>query len=209
MSILNYFFGSNCVVCGKESEDKICLDCFNKIKFFPKDFYFERKDFYFKKIYPLFPYNNIVSQLIHKYKFDDYRSISKLFSTWLNQYFYEIIDSYDYILPVPIHIKKEKARGFNQTELILKEGGWSGKLFVDIKKNISTKQQSLMISDVGRKKNIENVFEISESGVELVKNNSFLIFDDVTTTGTTANEIAKHLYFCGASKIDLMVLSLA
>ncbi|MBN2695170.1 ComF family protein [bacterium] len=209
MNIFNYFLDSKCIICKKSSENRVCQSCIDKIDFFPKNLYFERTDFYFEKIFSLFPYNNIVSNLIHSYKFNDYRSLSKLFGSWLVEYFSETVENYDYILPVPLHVKKERVRGFNQTDLILKAAGWDKKIFKNIKKDIETKQQSLMKNSFDRVKNSENAFKISESAVELVKNHSFLIFDDITTTGATANEIAKHLYFCNASKIDLMVLSLA
>jgi len=100
----------------------------------------------------------------------------------------------DTVIPVPLHPENLKLRGFNQCEEILKGAGVSFSPIVE-KIHKTPKQSSLSTKE--REKNLKGAFKVKKS----VKNKRVLIFDDIFTTGSTADEIAKTLKENGANKV--------
>ncbi len=91
----------------------------------------------------------------------------------------------DYIIPVPLHPKKEQKRGYNQSEYIARgiSEVLERQLRLDIlKRNINTSSQTKK-SRLERFENMEDVFCIqNKEGLEA---NHILLVDDVVTTGST------------------------
>ncbi len=113
----------------------------------------------------------------------------------------EISSNIDFIIPVPLHKKDLKRRGENQSFLIAREIGKI--LKIPVRKNIVVKtlitapQKNL--SREMRLKNLKGAFSITDKSAIL--NRRILIIDDICTTGSTFEEIAKLLMKNGASKI--------
>jgi ComF family protein len=123
----------------------------------------------------------------------------------------------DLIIPVPLHNKKLKNRGFNPSFLLVRE--WvsivraldNGFPVIPIAENILirtrwTKSQT----GLGRKerlKNIKNAFFVND--VSRIHRKKIILVDDVYTTGATANECSKALVAAGASHVDVLALARA
>jgi ComF family protein len=95
------------------------------------------------------------------------------------------------IVPVPLHPRRMNWRGFNQSELLGQT--LAEKLKLPAEKNLvarkkHTKPQVKLSADE-RKRNIENAFELSAN----VDGKKILLVDDLVTSGSTANELAKLL----------------
>lgn len=109
-------------------------------------------------------------------------------------------------VPVPLHEEREKARGFNQTELIFREWAlsrgmsWQRAL---VRSRSTTPQFGLGADE--RIKNLSGAFCLSECAD--VRGKCLLLVDDICTTGTTLRECAKVLRKGGAEKIFGLVLS--
>lgn len=106
------------------------------------------------------------------------------------------------ILPVPLHIKRLRWRGFNQAEILA--NNLAEKLNTQIDKDLldrvkNTKPQSELKRDK-RLKNIENAFVLKNPDTDL-SGQKFLLVDDIATTGATFNEIAKVLKKAGAEEV--------
>lgn len=100
-----------------------------------------------------------------------------------------ILKSYDIIIPVPLHKKRLLERGYNQTELIAKKLGIKVETNCLIKiKNI--KPQSTKNAEE-RKKDIKNTYILKNE--KKIKGKKVLLFDDIYTTGSTANECIKTI----------------
>lgn len=108
----------------------------------------------------------------------------------------------DLILPIPLHPKKERQRGFNQSALIAK--AIAEKLKLPLAENLLIKIKNTLpqMAIQDRKQREENIV-----GTLLVKNpaeiagKNILVVDDVTTTGSTFREVASVLKSAGAKKI--------
>lgn len=139
----------------------------------------------------LYKYDDIVRKLLINYKFNDASYLSDTFSYLIknNKKIYDILKTYDIILPVPLHKKRKLERGYNQTELIARKLGLNYKNNCLIKvKNIKPQSQN----DVEKRRTeIKNVFKLQN--IEILKNKKVLILDDIYTTGSTADECIKNV----------------
>jgi len=113
------------------------------------------------------------------------------------------------ILPVPLHPKKERKRGFNQSKLISEAVAKNFDLEMSdcLKRIKNNKPQASLKDNEARIKNMAGCFRIKNS--ELVKNKNILLVDDVFTSGATINEAVRILKESGAKKIIVLVIAKA
>jgi len=126
-------------------------------------------------------------------------------------------NSIDLIIPVPLHEKKHRMRGFNQSFLLIKN--WPrlteeldvGSPGVQVDRNVLKRNRwTEPQTGLGRKKrmqNIKNAFSITDSSKVVDKR--VLLVDDVYTTGLTVNECATVLLRSGALNVDVLTLARA
>ena len=91
----------------------------------------------------------------------------------------------DYIIPIPLHSKMEKLRGYNQSMCIAKGIQNILKTEIDtktLKRTVDTKSQTKK-NKYSRWENVGNVFEVTN--LETLKHKHILLIDDVITTGST------------------------
>ncbi len=106
----------------------------------------------------------------------------------------------DVIVPVPMYAKKQRARGYNQAEIIACELGKIMHVPVNtqfLKRNKNTVPMK-EVSGHDRSKNLENAF-IADKNV--VKYKKILLVDDIYTTGATLDACAAVLKKYGVEKV--------
>ncbi len=160
-----------------------------------------------------FAYEGTVAQLIKGLKYGKdmacLKAISELATpilpsllNELNPRAYDLSDTL--IIPVPLHKKRLKSRGFNQSLLIAKELFPTMKICpLTVQKTVDTKPQS-SLTGKERAKNIRGAFVIKKS---LLPFSYFILVDDVVTTGSTLKEIAKLLKKNGAKGIFALTIA--
>ena len=178
------------MICGKIGE-YICKQCETKLKQYEINKYEIDKQNKDKKMF-IYKYENELRKLLLDYKFNDKAYLYRMFANEIvkNEKICKFIKSYDIIIPVPVHWKRKLERGYNQTELIIKE------------KNIKP------LSKMGakdRKKNIKGVFSIKNN--QRIFNKKVLLFDDIYTTGSTFKECEKILKEAGAKEVGMLSLA--
>lgn len=222
--ILNIIYPKRCGVCGdliSGNDPYICNDCNNKlepiINLCPKcgsDNYFDdycyhclNRDYYFDKNISIFKYDEAMRSAIHQFKYgknlNQGRSLSHLSLIELLKKDINF-NNYDYILPVPIHKNRLRQRGFNQCDIIANI--FSEKLNIEIikmKRIIDTQAQSGLNTEK-RMENVKDAFFIDGD----LKFKNIIIIDDIFTTGSTLNSIAKTLKDKGAKDILTITLSI-
>lgn len=129
--------------------------------------------------------NPLLKECIHQLKYGYSEELGKILGKLLAN---SIDQDFDYIIPVPIHKKRRKERGFNQTELLAKEFDIETNLNLVKVKN--TKSQ-MTLKKIDRLKNLSNSFKY-QNNINIA-DKKLLILDDVYTTGTTVEEIEKVL----------------
>ena len=112
--------------------------------------------------------------------------------------------SADYIIPVPLHKKRMRIRGFNQAEKIASYLSECTNIpIIDcIKRNRNTKRL-YALNKFQREKELKNAFEVKEDSEEIIGKRIILV-DDIFTTGTTVNEISKKLKIYGVDEIIVL-----
>jgi ComF family protein len=111
------------------------------------------------------------------------------------------------LVPVPLHPRKFRERGFNQSEALcqaLLQLQSSAKLANILERTIDTPSQTLF-SRVDRMRNLRNAFRIHPAA-EMDPKARYLIVDDVFTTGSTVNACARTLKKRGIQRIDILTL---
>jgi ComF family protein len=115
--------------------------------------------------------------------------------------------SLDLLIPVPLHPRRLRERGFNQALLLAKE--LSCRTGIPYFKAILKKKKPTLpqvnLSGVEREKGLRGAFHVVEKKKLLGK--SVLLVDDVYTTGATVNECSKVLIAGGAGKVDVLTLT--
>jgi ComF family protein len=112
------------------------------------------------------------------------------------------------IVPVPLHKKREKARGFNQATFLARELSGASSLPLDeislIRTYHSTRHRAGM-DWKGRRDTVADAFQVMYPA--LIAGERVLLVDDVFTTGATVSSCAKTLLDAGAT--DVFVLTIA
>lgn len=123
------------------------------------------------------------------------------------QKIFEIIKTYDIILPVPISKKRYKQRGYNQTELIAREIG--KRTDIELVTNCLYKEKNNVpqstLNKEDRIENVKNAYIIKNS--KIIKGKRVIILDDIYTTGSTVNECSKLLKQNNVKEILVMTIA--
>lgn len=225
----NFIFPPRCAVCGalltmKRWDGSLCETCEADIPFIPKEKCphcggktdtagfcdFCRKPYAFAYACAAFPYET-VRKTIHLFKYDGGKQLGeglgRLMAEYLLLHHEELLVKTDMILAVPLHPKKEKRRGFNQTQLLCREiSEKTGLVFQEtgLRRKKDTAAQSTLTAEE-RKRNLKGVFEATAD----VTGKTILLVDDIFTTGSTCNECAKALYRAGVREVNVFCLAAA
>ncbi|MGD9947102.1 MAG: ComF family protein [Desulfobulbus sp.] len=113
----------------------------------------------------------------------------------------------DYIIPVPLHAKRIRRRGYNQATLLARGcfPQWQTELRLNIllRDRLTTPQSQL--SGKERRSNLKHVFSLNPHIA--LEGKTILLVDDVLTTGSTVNECAKILRKGGAKRIEIFTIA--
>jgi competence protein ComFC len=160
--------------------------------------------------------NEAVRELIHALKYQSVKTALEPLTEIINTYSQKVsgplslVISNCVIVPVPLHPKKERERGFNQAELITRI--MNNELGITVQENnlVRTKKTKSQIEVKGyeeREKNIAGCFAIKNP--EFIAGRNIILVDDVFTSGATMREAVRVLKEAGARKIIGFVVAKA
>lgn len=155
---------------------------------------------------PLSFKNNVIREMVHRLKYRNVKGYGIILGRFLAHAssYYALQPKKDaVIVPVPLHPKRMRARGFNQTEIIAKTYSELSKIpIADSESLIRKKNTPPQTTVADRSKRIENMRDVFfvKNATDIFGKNVILI-DDVATTGSTINEAAKALKRGGAREV--------
>ena len=210
-SLLNLIYPPKCGICGKLNENFLCNKCYkileNDAKFNVEKFE-KLKNEFDEHIY-MFKYEGAIRRIILQYKFQEKSYLYKTIVNFLlkNKKMFEIIKTYDTIVPVPISKKRKKTRGYNQSYLIAKDIANIVGIKLENKVLLKTKNiiEQSKLNKEDRLENIKGVYEIRN--IKKIMNKKILLFDDIYTTGSTANECCRILKKAYPKKIGVLTIA--
>jgi competence protein ComFC len=157
--------------------------------------------------------NPLLKNIIHSFK---YRFISDLFDPLAKIMLQSLIKS-DFtiphlIIPVPLHKRKLRYRGFNQSLLLANaiSGNLTPPIRIEVADMLERKKYNQAQMEIKnypeRIQNVKNIFRLRQDFRKtLLKNKNVLLVDDIATTGATLQECAKILKENGAKKVFAVV----
>ena len=192
-----------CSKCGlpfvsREGEDHMCSECL-----------LEKR--YFRRARAFGVYDGSLMEAIHLFKYAKKTSLSRPLSLLAKEAFFQFWDTstIDLLVPVPLHPKRLRGRGFNQAYLLIRRWAKEEQIPFDgltLLRSRWTEPQTTL-SRTERQKNITGAFSIEYP--EKIKDRKILLVDDVYTTGATVNECARVLIKAGAEFVDVLTLARA
>lgn len=220
---INLLYPSICYACGNhlyDGEEHICISCRMSLPYTFDEYILKNNTkkvfdgrvrisaasslFYFQK-------KSKVQNLLHYLKYKGSEEVGIVLGEMHGQQLLqsELFSGIDIILPIPLHPKKLKIRGYNQSLLLAK--GYAKAMQIECKEKIlirtfDTSSQTRK-SRYERAENMKEVFECIK--IEEVKDKNILLVDDVITTGSTIASCAEILIKSGCSGVWVASIAVA
>jgi len=154
-----------------------------------------------------FVYAQPLEWMIHQLKFNAKLFYANILSDLALSHLPDLDDRPDCIIPVPLHAKRIKERGFNQALELVKPLANKLSIPIDIK-NCFRQKYTTAQTDLNakcRRQNIKDAFVFNNSH----RYRYIVLFDDVITTGSTMGELAKTIKYQGVERVDVWSLARA
>jgi ComF family protein len=220
---ISLLFPRLCNGCGNHllrGEELVCLDCRLSI---PRTGYETVRDNEVEKLmwgrcyleraaaFSFYTRGSRIRRIIHSLK---YKGVKEL-GPWAGKYYGSTLissgfmDGIDMIIPVPLHLSKQRKRGFNQSELIC--SGLSEATGIQLNTTalarVTPSETQTRRSRFERWKNVEGIFRLTDS--EQVKGRHILLVDDVITTGSTIEACTNELMKAEGVTVSAVALAVA
>lgn len=219
---IGLIFPRLCCACGQpllRGEEYICLSCIVNI---PRTNYHNLLDNPVEKLlwgrckieraatFSHFSRDSRMQQLIYNLKYNGIGdigiAIGKLYGSELKRS--NFLSGIDMIVPLPLHKRKERQRGYNQSELIAKGISLSTDIpsisTIIVKKRYNKSQTGK--GRIDRWKNVEGVYMVPDYSA--ITNKHILLVDDVITTGATMEAAASELLKGEGVRVSVIALAL-
>jgi ComF family protein len=188
-----------CPVCGCEladsvSGDHLCGSCL-------------RNKPLFSTAYAVAHYQEPVAAFLHSLKYGGDLSVLPALEAIAALGTSVTLTEEDRIVPVPLHIRRLRHRGFNQAVLIARLffPDKNNLILVDTLQRIRHTDPQTGLDGAARRKNLRDAFTVRDK--DEIRGRRLIVVDDVYTTGTTVLECSRALLAAGAK--DVQVLTLA
>lgn len=159
-------------------------------------------------VFSVFRYEEGAKTAVHTMKFAGDRVAAQKLAQLMADRLFDLFGwnfPFDRIVPVPMHKKDKKDRGFSQSEWLAKalSKQISVPCIADALKKIRRTKKQHTLSAQERMKNLTGAFAVNRP--ERIRGQRILLVDDVFTTGTTAYETAEVLIRAGALSVTVIV----
>jgi len=221
-NLFSLFYPEVCICCDTklvDQEDHICLECRIDLPFINNQFYdsnpltdiFEGRIFIEKGAsFLYFTELGKTKKIIHELKYKGNQRVGIFLGNWFGQQLLKSNDfsRIDYIIPVPLHSKKMKQRGYNQ---LTKFGETLASILGTdyseaILKRISSTKTQTFKKRLERFNNQDSKFVVENPAV--LENKHILLIDDVVTTGATLEACFLELIKAKSVKVSIVTMSL-
>ena len=220
--VLNLFFPKACAGCNSfllANENVICTVCRHEIPLTNHSKienneamakFYGRIPIEFAGAFLYFHKKGIVQELIHKLKYKGHQDIGTSIGYWYAEELKNIkeLQDVDYIIPVPLHKKRLKERGYNQVETFGKALSESTKIAYNdtvLFRNVYSKTQTNK-NILGRSEVVKSIFSVTAD--ESFHNKHFLLIDDVITTGSTLESCGRELLKISGARLSIVCMAM-
>ncbi|MFH1652175.1 MAG: ComF family protein [Chloroflexota bacterium] len=152
-------------------------------------------------------FDGVLRRAIHQFKYENLKALAEPLGELLAEYYRTCPLSADLLVPVPLHPKRLKERGYNQAELLAEVLGKAAGLPVNtgcLFRERYSLPQARTASVTERKENVSRVFVCRGTAVRA---HQVMLIDDVATSGATLNAAAAVLKEAGAASVRGLVIA--
>lgn len=205
--MVSLLFPPCCVLCQKEGS-LFCDSCQDMIDFL----YFTPRipllEPYSPNLSILSFYTPPLSTVIRAYKYKGLYKLAPLLAKLLYDHLQFPLDI-DYVTSTPLHPRKQRLRGFNQTELLAQELAKNlHKPYLPfLKKKKHTQSLASTENHSKRMQIVENAFSLREENTSYILNSHILMVDDVVTSGATFAACLRQLHSFHPRQVSLVALA--
>jgi competence protein ComFC len=224
---LAFIYPEACQICGEvratPAEGFVCAECWRQVRFIRPPFCercglpFEGEittsfecancremDLHFVFARSAVVAKGMVLDVIHRYKYKR--------SLWFENFLADLLireaapvlknEKWDWIVPVPLHISKQREREFNQAERLSKHLSRATNIPVNARllKRITATRTQTLLTRPERAENVRKAFALRERDRKL-NGERIILLDDVFTTGATTSACARVLREAGAAEV--------
>jgi ComF family protein len=156
-------------------------------------------------------YSAELSRLVQGFKFERRKNLAKLLASLQAAAYLETWrrEDFEIIVPVPLHPRRRRERGFNQAALLA--AALQEQLLLPHSESPLSRVRDTLpqvgLSDAERKRNLRSAFRCERPA--LIRNRRILLLDDVMTTGATAASAAEALLAAGARSVSVLTVARA
>ncbi len=152
------------------------------------------------------PYANpVIRTMLRSWKYVGDRSAEPILQQWLFRSADRLHPPMDpfFVVPIPLHVKRERTRGFNQAHVLAHwiEQMYGLPVLPVLERSIHTESQALVTGRDRRLGELDSVFSLNPHFVEDGVPNHILLCDDVFTSGATMDAAAERLKQAGAKNV--------
>lgn len=189
-----------CSCCGipfvPDHRDHICGDCL-----------VERPPF--EKARAVGVYESALHEAVHRFKYAGNLALGPVLGRWMARHEFPglAFGGCSVVIPVPVHLKRLRERGFNQSLILAREIAEIHSMPLDFR-SLGRSRETAPQAGLGREErmtNLKGAFVLRETGA--VRGRRVLLVDDVLTTGSTAGECARALLEGGARSVQVITLA--
>jgi ComF family protein len=154
-------------------------------------------------------YASELSRVVQELKFHGRRTLTGLLAPLLASTFFESWsrENFDMVIPVPLHSKRKRDRGYNQSELLAR--GVAARIAIPFSGKVLVRSRSTLpqvgLSDSQRLENVRKAFCCVDPSK--VENKRILLIDDVMTTGATVSSAAQTLLDAGCFRVSVLTVA--
>jgi competence protein ComFC len=217
---IQLFFPRPCVACERkliECEEFLCLECLHSL---PRTSYINRpmnplEVFFAGRIpfervasFAYFSKEGMLQKIVHELKYGDNPELGEFLGKWIcrENSSASFFDSIHCIVPVPLHPRRIKKRGYNQSYHIANGlNQLSGiQVVADNLVRVIDNPSQTTLGRTERWTNVENIFSVNNP--EQFRGKHILLVDDIFTTGSTLESCARQLLECGDVKLSILAV---
>ena len=154
-----------------------------------------------------FRFDGLMRQAVHQFKYKNLRSFSGLMAAMLRDYLQQNPLPSEVLVPVPLHPRRLRERGYNQSELLARE--LSRLTGIPLNCNFFRRTRYLSpqaLTDFVEER-LENVYQAFSCCNSALQGKQVLLIDDVSTSGATLDSCALTLKSAGAVSVWGLVLA--
>ncbi len=218
--LINLLYPETCLGCNsllQTGEMVLCTDCRHQLPLTTHHLSIENDAYYrlagkvdVEQVMSMLVYEKggIVQEIIHKLKYKGNQDAGDFLGKWYAEIIKDKIQGIDVIIPVPLHKKRLRKRGYNQVFTFCESlsSGLGIPINYDVLFKTSNMKSQAKKNFLSRTSVIKDVFDVNYT--EEDTNKHFLLVDDVLTTGTTIEQCAKALLKIPNTKVSIVTIAL-